>query len=783
MPGLSFGRRLGRRYRPLGLPSTGGGGGSSAAITSLVIQGASPLLDQSSSTDFGDATARVGVNGDGWVAKVTLPYIAATTFDPTKISLVLSDPGFNAGGTTTVNRTIRGGKILRRQYTPGGAQANPMSSNDGVTMQVWFSLIGDNAEFAVVYQGSTISSANAASGFYGSAVSGSISGLTNSSTRPYLKPGVAWLNRQHEVTGSGGQYVELVAMHKHAKNNQQVARVEFIATDAHSNTAATQTCSVPTLSTLCTKGQPPEVYSATIPVTALTQADLCIVNAKVYPWIGDSTAILDLSVDGLNTTGTYTTANPQTTLRFVNDKTGAYGAAHASVRAGVTGGTVQSTETASRATPFPDVASAQVAIAAFNNTRGDHTGYDGGHIWLMDDGSGGAVAHDISTNAFNTNTNNKGLLEIKRSPSNTAAATVTLINNNTFVGWGLSWHVDFSIPAVGSKLLRTGDASGNTISYFNDLTITQDGAGQANYEQNAGIRNVTHVGAAINPMCNGGGPALRIEVNLWLGYICDSAALGSTTVTNRAIIGCALGGIQLGEADPATFPLMSSQDGKIIVNNKFLKNTDASRVLDGIVTTRGLFIGQNVFERAGGSSQQLLSIADLGSDVAIDNIVVTSNTMAGNRFNLLYTDVSTKLKRAWTRYNLLFQRNTKSDVYTADATTTGRNGSCAYINGVDNWDVCTFGDSNGAPAPGLGNWIGEYWANPTMVKVGVANVTFTTDASQNGSNTGGGDYSLTGSSNAAYATVPAGMCPFKYDIAGNARRTDGSGASGAYERP
>jgi hypothetical protein len=253
-------------------------------------------------------------------------------------------------------------------------------------------------------------------------------------------------------------------------------------------------------------------------------------------------------------------------------------------------------------------------------------------------------------------------------------------------------------------------------------------------------------------------------------------------VSNRAIVGCSLGGIQLSEADPATFPLMSSQDGKIVVNNKFLKNTDASRVLDGIVTTRGLFIGQNVFERAGGSSQQLLSIADLGSDVAIDNIVVTGNTMAGNRFNLLYTDISTKLKRATTRLNLLFQRNTKSDVYTVDATTTGRTGDWAYTNGVDNWDVCTFGDSNGASGPSLGAWIGEYWANPAMVQVGVANVTFTTDASQNGSNTGGGTYSLTGASNAAYGTVPAGFAAFKYDIAGVARKNDGTGAAGASER-
>jgi hypothetical protein len=747
-------------------------GASLAAITNLSVVGAT-LLD--ATNDFGDGTSRPGVNGNGWVGKVTVPFLVASTFDPTKISLTLSDPGFDAAGVTTVARTVRGGKILRRQYTPGGGQNSPMSSNDGTTLTVYFSLIGDGGQFATVYSGTTITAASAAVGYYGPATSGAISSLTNNSTRPYYKPGCVWLNRQHEVSGAGGQYVELVAMHKHGRGGQQVARVEFIATDAHANTAATQTASTPVISTLVTKGQPPEVYTATIPVTALTQADLCIVNAKIYPWIGDSSAILNLAVDGLNTTGTYATANPQTTLRFLNDKVGTWALGHASVKVGAVGGTVQTTEVASRATPFPTMDAALAALATYHNANAGHAGHDGGHMWLMDNGAGGAVAH-VPNDLESPATDRLALTEIRKSPSNTANASVVLPAANVGVAWGLSWHVDIAQDA-GGHFFRTFATNDSVVSYYCDGTYASVGSNPINYEQLTGVRNLTQTGSG--PLLDVGGNSFtRIEVSAWIGYVALSAG-GNCRV--HAVVGCKLAGVAIAEFDPATLDLHDSQDGKIIVNNQFVSCSGASRVGDNYPMIRGLFVGQNVFEQAPLSVQQLLSIGDLGSDQPLDNVVVTGNTMVGNRFNLLYTDTSLQLKRAWTRFNLLYQRNTKADVYTTDSTAAGRNGNFAYINGVDNWDVCTFGDSNGAGI-GVGNWIGEYWANPTMAQVGVANVTFTADNSSNGTGTGNGTYTLTGSTNAAYSTVPAGFAAFKFDMAGVARKNDGTGAAGAYER-
>ncbi|MCV5208912.1 hypothetical protein OFC00_28890, partial [Escherichia coli] len=91
------------------------------------------------------------------------------------------------------------------------------------------------------------------------------------------------------------------------------------------NLSATMTAAAPQLSAIQTKGQIGEVYAAAIPLANLTQGDLCRVNAKVFPWIGNASAVLDLLVDGVAVTGDATSINPQTPLRFCCDKTGGYG--------------------------------------------------------------------------------------------------------------------------------------------------------------------------------------------------------------------------------------------------------------------------------------------------------------------------------------------------------------------------------------------------------------------------------------------------------------------------
>jgi hypothetical protein len=107
-----------------------------ADLATITIMGGSPLLDATG--DYGDATARTGVPADGWVAKATMPYLVGQTFDPTKVTLTISDPGYDgAGAATTVTRTLTGRAVLRRQYNAASAK---QISNDGLTFTVYFSL-------------------------------------------------------------------------------------------------------------------------------------------------------------------------------------------------------------------------------------------------------------------------------------------------------------------------------------------------------------------------------------------------------------------------------------------------------------------------------------------------------------------------------------------------------------------------------------------------------------------------------------------------------------------
>lgn len=100
--------------------------------------------------------------------------------------------------------------------------------------------------------------------------------------------------------------------------------------------------------------------------------------------------------------------------------------------------------------------------------------------------------------------------------------------------------------------------------------------------------------------------------------------------------------------------------------------------------------------------------------------------------------------------------------------------------------VCLRGSNNGSQVPGYfappGNWLGEYWPAGNIPYATTSGVTWTNNQAGGSGAAGSGTYTLTGTTNAAYNMVPAGMGGLKYDIYGNLRRTDGTAACGAAER-
>ena len=742
--------------------------------------GASPLLDATG--DYADATSRIGVNGDGWVAKATMPYLAGQTFDPSKISLNVTDPGYDAAGATTVSRTITGRAILRRQYTANTAR---LQSNDGVSLTVYFSLSDD------VFQGSTIVGATAAAGFYGASAPGATPPPVNGSGRAYDKPLFAWLNLQHERATGAGFDVEAVAYHRFARNGRQVARIEFIASDASSQTAATQITSAPALSSIQTKGNIVEAYKATIPLSALTQADLCQVNARVYPWIGDSSAVLDLSTDGV----TWPTAQPQTKLRFLNDKAGTYGGAIAYVKVGATGGSVSLTDATARAAPFPTINAALAAVKTFNAGSRGHNDHSGADIYLMDDGVGGAVAH-TPTADMDATTAGLCWTNLRKDPSSAGAVTLKTHASNqqalpslirvfadidqyrNFTSGIDNGNVMFAVE--GATLTTTNALSGIPLSYRMGLFYQ---------------RNVTYAGTLNDIYTNlSGFSTSRTQCALALGVLAENATTDIGIFSPYALIGSRFKRHNLDERSP-TFASghIDSQDGKVIANNLFRDVRTASALCEQTTYARGVALVQNVLERAASpSSNPALFCSGDGSVSPVSNIVLQHNTFPGadqgGRLNICYTDDAASagvIKRVEPRFNLLAQWNCKTDMFTSKTTVTGRVGNWRnrYTVGQAG-NVVLQGDASGNTAPDpngtAGNFLGEAWPAASSA-VGVANVSFADDKSGS-AGAGSGAYSLAGAVNAAYGRVPSGFAGLAYDIAGVARRNDGSGASGAYER-
>ena len=181
-----------------------------------------------------------------------------------------------------------------------------------------------------------------------------------------------------------------------------------------------------------------------------------------------------------------------------------------------------------------------------------------------------------------------------------------------------------------------------------------------------------------------------------------------------------------------------------------------------------------------------------GATQAFDNVLLHHNSIVGDRLNIAYNDVAGSegvVKRLTSRFNLMAEVNTKSDLFTTSnggtTNSTGRVGPWRFLHRTGcRGDVSLIGSAAGT-VPGTGAWLGEYWPDGEY-NVGRSAVGFVNDQG-NWQPTatigaGSGDYRLTGTTNAAYSNVPSGLAVLAFDLDGNARRGDGLGAAGAYER-
>lgn len=747
---------------------------AASTISSIQILDATPL---DVTNDYGDSAARTGINGNGWVAKAELPYVIGATFDPSKLIFEISSPRWDGVTTTYFTRYVRGTVLLRRQYTANNLVpiTNKQQSVSGLTLTVHFAL--DD----IVFAGCSIVSVTAEAGYYGSEAAGSVGGTkTNASTRAYYKALGAFLNMQHDRAVGSGYVVEFSAAHAYGMNGRMVYKVDFVATDASSNTAATQTATTPVLSNIQTQGNICEVYRATIPTTALNQGDICQVNALVYPWIGDSSAVLNLAVDGF----AWPTNNPLTPLRFVCDKNETYGGAIAYVKSGASGGVVSRTAATARATPFPTIATASAALATFNNANSTpaHNDHSGSTIYLMDDGSGGAVEHTISASI--TTASGNCWTDVKVDPLATGAVSLGLstargvpdkfrwfVNINQTAGNGFDGGSGGATKmlAFGGGTLNSA-AAGAPLNYRNGLTY---------------LSNVTIVASGNRTMLEGF-TTTHTQTALALGVIAESQS-SDGRVLGFAVMGCRFKRTAIQEVDPASYTTWSSQDGMYLYNNWF-RDVRSSGTINVLGNNRAYSIGlaliQNLIEVAG--NQRGLGLFADGTAKACDNVLAFHNTIVGGRLNLFYADAAAAagvLKRGFARFNICNDTwNCKTDSFTGVTTVTGRVGNWETVHNVHNkGNIIAVGSANkSVPEQDGTSWLGQWWPDGTFY---VGSIAFTDDKSLPiGTGAMGGAYTLTGASHPAYDQVLTGEAMLAYDQAGVTRRNDDTGASGCFER-
>jgi hypothetical protein len=755
-------------------------------ISALVILAANGL--QAAAADGADAA-----DTNGWAARATFADDGASTFEPANIILQVQDYGHDAAGNLLAPglggpvRTVTGRKVLRRQWANQLQRLNSAPGGVGTTRTVYFSLSD------VIYQNSVVT-ASAVLGYYGAAAAGSIDNVTNSSQRVYPKPTFAWLNAQHDRATAANLYVEAVAYHRWARNGRQVACIKYQAQDAQAtpNLTPEVTVSAPTLSTLCKQGQVPECFAANLAQAALTNGDLCRVNAKVYPWLGDASAVLNLLTDGVAVTGNWSQADLQTPLRFVCDRTGAYGGAIAYVRPT---GTLAGTSTAGVFTApqtgltdaqcYAAVSAAAQAIETWSGVNKGHADVGGHTAYLTDDGAGGPT-NFVALN--HSRTAGKCWFDIRRDPNAVGATTVTLSTTQSI---GSLTRISHNLAHTALNGIDGANSAGRILG-FEDMTIDQTGSPATPTAYRTPLvvaRNLT----VINPRGDfwaGFNGTDQTRFSLILGAIVDQIATNCIVARGNAVIG--------GRFRQTSITM--GVDKFIIANNRFQKIVDNVLKELGNQPLTSFAIVQNVWEAARPTNAgALLSISADNIIQGLDGGVMMYNvfpdTGRTGRVNIGYVDdqntgtggtAAGVIKRIHLRYNIFGQLNTKSDTFASgsqggSAANTGRTGNWSIRYHVgDEGNVVYSSNQTGdiAPDENGGSWLGEQW-NPSNVFHQA--VTYTNPQSSEGG-AGLGDYTLAGSSNPAYDRVPAGMAALTYDLNAVLRRNDGTGAAGPYER-
>jgi hypothetical protein len=220
--------------------------------------------------------------------------------------------------------------------------------------------------------------------------------------------------------------------------------------------------------------------------------------------------------------------------------------------------------------------------------------------------------------------------------------------------------------------------------------------------------------------------------------------------------------------------------------------------------TKGMAFVQVLSELVGGAGATCFNILSDGDLTTCSNVIEFHNGGFGERCSHFYNDVSgTKVipsgiqKKGVAKFCIWDNFNIKTETFTLPSAPAGSVGNWAYTYQVGNHgNVSLFGAVQriATDAPHNDNsdvpYMGAAWqadSEPNLQLHGLTKAQimalFTNyTAAPQAVPAAGGNYQPVHGAQYLTSRVPAGQSVLKYDIAGNARLTDGTGAAGPYEQ-
>lgn len=442
----------------------------------------------------------------------------------------------------------------------------------------------------------------------------SIPGVTNNSTVAAPKPIAAWVTPDRSIitnTISG----EIIAFHRDARAGKQVPAVVVRATDG-TNTVTT-TVAATTVSGRAGDQAAVVVYAWTLDVSGLA-AGLVTVNAKVFPWLGDASTVLDSADSAI--------AREFSPRYFIKSAAAPYLAFVAST-GNDSSGVASTTLATAQASPCLTIAG---ALAKINSAGGK---VDGAIIYVVDGVNAGTSAAGLTQNAAE-------VVVTRAAGSTRSAARVNLaasfrarlnVGLQAPITEGQIRFTDCTVSRSGAFLF-SGEAAAQLRVLFDNVDFDNGNITAAALLTNAHLYVYGCVATNLSTS-NAFGLVAGISNRILRGL---KANKGGTPVEGQLLLGSEI-------INNSGTPVADPTRGQIDVYNKFLSPNVAA---NGAITVLGTNIGdvigpsavfQNLIEVTAATGGPAIRISpDNPAHGSVNHLVRGNNTITG--FNTVGRD-------------------------------------------------------------------------------------------------------------------------------------------------